>query len=360
MWFEVVLFLLLQPGLLLTIPPVGKKIWMSGKTSITAIMVHALIFAAIIYFKSSIPILRDFEGFQAAKPNKTFFKCDGKPTPNVKDDCITNLSAKLNLGLSTADKGDPLQYTDKSGTKPIKTRADTVAVLLHIRNFFVKIDGVFKSLSTDKKVMERLKAVPKRSSSFYKLVERARDTRLAAEDAYKKYNEFLKVVDNNNTTVAMVVSNGSQAYKELSELQQLIRAWPQLWGHFNYADRELKNIVITALHNSDRVMFDTDTAFKQNNDSYYDPANISQMRIIVLAIRGPLTPFKKQTDAEEKAREERDRIAEEKARAEALAGSEENVSSGGKLDTRIFGPTGTTVPTLTYAKPTIPPRVIYN
>ena len=68
MWFEVVLFLLLQPGLLLTLPPVGKQVFMSGKTSVTAIMVHALIFAAIIYFKSSIPILRDIQGFQGNPP----------------------------------------------------------------------------------------------------------------------------------------------------------------------------------------------------------------------------------------------------------------------------------------------------
>jgi len=75
MWFEVILFLLLQPGLLLTIPPVGKQVFMSGKTSMTAIVVHALIFAAILYFKSSIPILRDFEGFRPSglvKKKKTF------------------------------------------------------------------------------------------------------------------------------------------------------------------------------------------------------------------------------------------------------------------------------------------------
>jgi len=73
MWFEVVLFLLLQPGLLLTLPPVGKQVFMSGKTSLTAIIVHALVFAAILYFKKSIPILRDIEGFQASNSSGSNF-----------------------------------------------------------------------------------------------------------------------------------------------------------------------------------------------------------------------------------------------------------------------------------------------
>jgi len=76
MWFEIVLFLLLQPGLLLTLPPVGKQVFMSGKTSITAIAVHALVFAAILYFKSSIPVLRDFEGFRPSKSSEAMFESE--------------------------------------------------------------------------------------------------------------------------------------------------------------------------------------------------------------------------------------------------------------------------------------------
>ena len=54
------LFILLSPGFLLTIPPVGKKVLMSGQTSITAVLVHSLIFAGFIYgFKT----MNNFEGF---------------------------------------------------------------------------------------------------------------------------------------------------------------------------------------------------------------------------------------------------------------------------------------------------------
>jgi hypothetical protein len=43
------LFILLSPGLLLTLPPTAKGIWMSRETSIPAILVHALVFA-VVYF----------------------------------------------------------------------------------------------------------------------------------------------------------------------------------------------------------------------------------------------------------------------------------------------------------------------
>jgi len=44
-----VLFFLLSPGVLLTLPPVGKKIFMSGQTSLESVLVHAAVFAAALY-----------------------------------------------------------------------------------------------------------------------------------------------------------------------------------------------------------------------------------------------------------------------------------------------------------------------
>lgn len=61
---ETLLFVLLSPGLLLTIPPVGKKILASGKTSVAAIAVHAALFAVLLAFRKSIPGLRSLEAFQ--------------------------------------------------------------------------------------------------------------------------------------------------------------------------------------------------------------------------------------------------------------------------------------------------------
>ena len=43
------LFILLSPGLFLTLPPASKGVWMSRETSIPSIFLHSLVFA-FIYF----------------------------------------------------------------------------------------------------------------------------------------------------------------------------------------------------------------------------------------------------------------------------------------------------------------------
>jgi carbamoylphosphate synthase small subunit len=67
----VALFIVLSPGLLLTLPPVGNKIFMSGKTSTVAVFVHAAVFAAAVYgiwqYKKSVaPVATAKEGFAIA------------------------------------------------------------------------------------------------------------------------------------------------------------------------------------------------------------------------------------------------------------------------------------------------------
>ena len=62
MWFLPILFILLSPGVLLTIPPVGKSVFMSRQTSPSAVLVHAIIFTGILYAIKkydmlSIPVL---------------------------------------------------------------------------------------------------------------------------------------------------------------------------------------------------------------------------------------------------------------------------------------------------------------
>ncbi len=44
-----VLFILLSPGMVLTLPPVGKKIFFSGLTSKTAVIVHAVVFVVLAH-----------------------------------------------------------------------------------------------------------------------------------------------------------------------------------------------------------------------------------------------------------------------------------------------------------------------
>lgn len=66
MWFIPLLFILLSPGLLLTLPPVNKKIFMSGQTSVAAILVHALVFTLVLYGIKQYYILNspDKEAFE--------------------------------------------------------------------------------------------------------------------------------------------------------------------------------------------------------------------------------------------------------------------------------------------------------
>lgn len=58
-----ILFFVLSPGVLLTLPPVGKKIWMSGQTSMVAAAVHAIVFVVVLCLLSQYGII---EGFKAA------------------------------------------------------------------------------------------------------------------------------------------------------------------------------------------------------------------------------------------------------------------------------------------------------
>ena len=44
-----VLFIILSPGMVLTLPPVGKKIFFSGLTSKTAVIVHAVVFVVLAH-----------------------------------------------------------------------------------------------------------------------------------------------------------------------------------------------------------------------------------------------------------------------------------------------------------------------
>jgi Protein of unknown function (DUF3339) len=52
----VILFILLSPGVLLTLPPLSKGVLMSGQTSVTAVIVHAVVFAVVYsYLRATFP-----------------------------------------------------------------------------------------------------------------------------------------------------------------------------------------------------------------------------------------------------------------------------------------------------------------
>ena len=64
MLLATLLFVVLSPGVLLTIPPIGGKLFLSGKTSMIAVLVHAVIFYLILSMRRQIPVINViFEGF---------------------------------------------------------------------------------------------------------------------------------------------------------------------------------------------------------------------------------------------------------------------------------------------------------
>ncbi len=58
-----ILFIVLSPGVLLTLPPVGKKLFASGKTSLLAVLVHAVVFYIVLRCFTSMTAVRRLEGF---------------------------------------------------------------------------------------------------------------------------------------------------------------------------------------------------------------------------------------------------------------------------------------------------------
>ena len=87
----VLLFIVLSPGVLLTLPPVGNTIFMSGKTSLTAVAVHAVVFyLALCYL---VPYI---EGFEAEPAECTVVKnkpsgCKCAPRNYSRANCAQGL-----------------------------------------------------------------------------------------------------------------------------------------------------------------------------------------------------------------------------------------------------------------------------
>lgn len=72
----VILFFVLSPGVLLTLPPVGKKILMSGQTSITSALVHAVVFVGILYLiKENTQIMEEFKSCNLDKDCGEGYDC---------------------------------------------------------------------------------------------------------------------------------------------------------------------------------------------------------------------------------------------------------------------------------------------
>jgi len=59
----VLLFFVLSPGVLLTLPAGPKGVFMSGQTSLMAAFVHAIVFAVVYAYRRDIPVVRELIAF---------------------------------------------------------------------------------------------------------------------------------------------------------------------------------------------------------------------------------------------------------------------------------------------------------
>ena len=87
-----ILFIVLSPGILLTLPPVGSKVFMSRKTSLVAVLVHAVLFFLILCYRKRIFLVNRLEGFTQAG-NPTTNKPIGAHCSNSSE-CQSNICFK--------------------------------------------------------------------------------------------------------------------------------------------------------------------------------------------------------------------------------------------------------------------------
>ena len=88
-----ILFIVLSPGVFLTLPPVGSKIFCSGKTSLSGVLVHAVVFYVVVAY--ILPrIIEGFDDQEPAECNVAQNKpsgCKCSPKRNVKGNCKQGL-----------------------------------------------------------------------------------------------------------------------------------------------------------------------------------------------------------------------------------------------------------------------------
>jgi hypothetical protein len=86
------LFFVLSPGVLLTIPPGSRGLFFSGQTSVLAALVHAVVFVAVAYLLSTA-----VEGFT--------------PNTNIPTNAVAtaNMNANANMPPLTPYMNNPMR-----------------------------------------------------------------------------------------------------------------------------------------------------------------------------------------------------------------------------------------------------------
>ena len=108
-----ILFIVLSPGVFLTIPPVGNSLFLSGKTSLLSVAVHALLFTAILYCCKQMRMFRVLEGFTTPAAGQLGGACNSTIVGGSSAGPIYNYFCS-GAGL-TCDNGVCRQYNVANG-----------------------------------------------------------------------------------------------------------------------------------------------------------------------------------------------------------------------------------------------------
>ena len=88
--YATLFFVLLSPGVLLTLPPKSKGIFMSGQTGMLAVLVHSVVFYVVMKYLLPMVGVEGFEGGTLGSPCKEDKDCS---------------NGKCNNGICTAKEG---------------------------------------------------------------------------------------------------------------------------------------------------------------------------------------------------------------------------------------------------------------
>jgi hypothetical protein len=98
MIFLAFLFFILSPGMLLTLPPGSKGVWMSCQTSVAAAFVHTIIFSLLVYYMVDILRALGFkEGFEGGIGGWLTSLFSGRPASSQRMQPVAQPSTRLTL-----------------------------------------------------------------------------------------------------------------------------------------------------------------------------------------------------------------------------------------------------------------------
>ncbi len=109
----VLLFILLSPGFLLSIPAVGGKYFMTGKTSVTTVLVHAVVFGLALYL---LKMYYGIEGFGTNLPGGRMISSRGKLYGN--EGTPSDFLGRDPVGGQTISSGNKQYVTQASTIRP--------------------------------------------------------------------------------------------------------------------------------------------------------------------------------------------------------------------------------------------------